>query len=107
MATMFMQIFSLQILDLDRIQLHTAYYCIISFTVICPSSWKLFELLRVTDLNASLVVLVGWFITLISTLMSAPVQDWHSTKMFSAVPARNKLGADMISLQSSIERKIH
>lgn len=84
------------------VHLHTNSIC---FTVICPRLWKLFWLLSVTDVVASLLFLVGWFITLISTLMSPPVQSWHSTKTFSAVPTRNKLGAVITCLQSSGERE--
>lgn len=75
-------------------------------TLRLPSAWNLFWLLRVTDVNASLVDLDGWFITLMSTLMFPAVQSWHSTKMFSVVPTRSKLGADSTWLQNK-ERKHH
>lgn len=86
---------------------HTITMKNILCTIICASSWNWFALVRVTDADASLMVLVGWFITLIPTLMSAWAsgQSWHSTNIFSTVPTRNKLGADITFLQWQ-ERRI-
>lgn len=71
----------------------------LTFTVSSPSAWKLFPLFSLTVVLLSISVLVGWFMTLISTGISVSVQSWHSTKTFSGAPTRNKLGATITFLQ--------
>lgn len=78
----------------------------IQITVIRPSCWKWLPALSVTAVLASSLSLVGWLHTLMMTLMSPPVQSWHSTKICSAVPTRNKLGADITFLQRWEEERV-
>lgn len=70
-----------------------------------PSAWKWLMLLRVTVVEASILSATGNVVTVMSTWMSPPVQSRHSTKMFSVVPTRSRLGAINTSLWTECQER--
>lgn len=79
----------------------------VHITKICPNACQEFDLLRATAVDASCLLFVGWFMTIISTSMFvSSVQSWISTKMFSGVPTRSACGAAITSLRGQIKETL-